>query len=77
MYLYVIYPYLFFPKDFKPEYDNIGCERYKDLCKEEKIMPFRRVLNSLAGEELTMKVKYYNNLTLVNIIVEIYLPTSN
>lgn len=57
MYLHVIYPYLLFPKDFKPEYDDIGCERYKDLCKEEKIMPFRRVLNSLAGEELNMKVK--------------------
>ncbi|GLV43572.1 hypothetical protein CBL_04114 [Carabus blaptoides fortunei] len=41
--------------DFKPEYDDIGCERYKDLCKDEKIMPFRRVLNSLAGADLNMK----------------------
>lgn len=38
------------------EYDLIGIIKYKELCKEEGIVPFRKVINSLSLEELDLKV---------------------
>ncbi|XP_044727598.1 leucine-rich repeat-containing protein 74B-like [Chrysoperla carnea] len=48
--------HLWTPK-IKPEYDDIGVERYKDLVKEYKAPIIRDIVDQLGTD--TMKLKYY------------------
>ncbi|XP_017768564.1 PREDICTED: uncharacterized protein LOC108556802 [Nicrophorus vespilloides] len=41
----------------EPTYDDIGCEKYRNLCIEINIVPITRVLRSLPTD--TLNLKYY------------------
>lgn len=47
-----------------PVYDAIGREKYIDICKSEKVRPFRRVLNSLDSNCLDLRVSNFDSLYL-------------
>lgn len=41
----------------EPVFDDIGVEKYTLLCKEFKIVPISRVIKSLPGDIMNLKVE--------------------